>query len=76
MPCMHVLANIYHAHVVWQIKKDLKFYSFNVVNKRDKPHVQVGHKGKKVTFAPEEISAMILGEMKRTAEVYIQLQIK
>ena len=52
-----------------QIKKDLKFYSFNVVNKRDKPHVQVKHKGKKVTFAPEEISAMILGEMKRTAEV-------
>ena len=52
-----------------QIKKDLKFYSFNVVNKRDKPHVQVKHKGKKVTFAPEEISAMILSEMKRTAEV-------
>ena len=68
-PCLMNSVDIVANFVACQIKKDLKFYSFDVVNKGDKPHVQVKHKRKKVTFAPEEISAMILGEMKKTAEV-------
>lgn len=40
-------------------------------NKNDKPHIQLMVDGKQTLFAPEEISAMILGKMKETAEAYL-----
>jgi len=54
------------------VKKDRKLWPFNVISKDDKPYVQVMFKGKKKeTFSPEEISAMVLGYMKETAENYL-----
>jgi len=53
------------------VQHDIKFYPFKVINKNNKPiiEVQVGSESK--TFTPEEISAMILIKMKETAEAYL-----
>lgn len=54
------------------VQNDIKFFPFKVVEKNAKPHitVDVGSSGAK-TFTPEEISAMVLGKMKETAEAYL-----
>jgi len=54
------------------VQHDIKFYPFKVVEKSSKPHVKVetGSQGER-TFTPEEISAMVLGKMKETAEAYL-----
>ena len=43
--------------------------SYDVVDKKGKPYVQVEVAGDKKVFSPEEISAMILGKMKETAGI-------
>lgn len=53
------------------VQRDIKLYPFKVVKKGDKPVLQVEYKGEKRTFTPEEISAMVLGKMKETAEAYL-----
>jgi len=54
------------------VQNDIKFYPFKVIEKSSKPHIKIdtGSQGEK-TFAPEEISAMVLGKMKETAEAYL-----
>merc|ERR1719220_1117164 len=54
------------------VQADIKFYPFKVIEKMSKPHVKVetGSQGER-TFTPEEISAMVLGKMKETAEAYL-----
>lgn len=43
-----------------------------VTEKKSKPHIQVDIGGGQMkTFAPEEISAMVLTKMKETAEAYL-----
>jgi heat shock protein 5 len=41
------------------------------VKKNDKPSIQVQVDGQTKTFTPEEISAMVLGKMRETAESYL-----
>ncbi|GAA98880.1 uncharacterized protein L969DRAFT_88921 [Mixia osmundae IAM 14324] len=53
------------------VQKDMKHYPFKVVDKAGKPNIQVKVAGETRTFTPEEISAMILGKMKETAEAYL-----
>lgn len=53
------------------IEQDKKYYPFKVVNKAGKPAIQVEYKGETKVFSPEEISAMILANMKETAEAFI-----
>jgi len=53
------------------VQSDKKFFPFAMVEQKSKPHVQVSVNGKKETFAPEEISAMVLTKMKDTAETYL-----
>jgi heat shock protein 5 len=53
------------------VQSDKKFFPFALVEQKGKPHVQVTVNGKKETFAPEEISAMVLTKMKDTAETYL-----
>jgi len=58
------------------IQHDIKFFPFGTLEKNTKPHIQVDVNGKKTTFAPEEISAMVLTKMKETAEAYIGKEVK
>lgn len=58
------------------VQSDMKLWPYKVVNKEGKPHVQVEFKGETKTFSPEEISAMILGKMKSSAEAYLGHEVK
>jgi heat shock protein 5 len=53
------------------IKKDMKHFPFGVVDRGGKPVISVEYKGEDREFTPEEISAMVLGKMKETAEAYL-----
>jgi len=53
------------------VQNDIKFYPFKVIDKSSKPNVQVETSQGTKTFAPEEISAMVLVKMKETAEAYL-----
>jgi len=58
------------------VQSDKKLFPFEIVNKEDKPYVQVILDGKKRQFAPEEVSAMILVKMKEIAEAYLGAEVK
>merc|ERR1711887_405348 len=53
------------------VQNDIKFYPFKVIEKNSKPNVKVETSQGVKTFAPEEISAMVLVKMKETAEAYL-----
>jgi len=53
------------------VQSDKKFFPFELVEKKTKPQIQVDVGGKKQSFTPEEISAMVLGKMKKTAEEFL-----
>nr|CAH8825173.1 unnamed protein product [Trichobilharzia regenti] len=53
------------------VQDDIKHYPFKVVNKKNKPYVEVKVGADTKSFAPEEISAMVLGKMKESAEAYL-----
>ena len=54
-----------------KVQSDLKHLSYSVLDKDNKPMIQVEFKGEKKLFAPEEISSMVLGKMKEIAEAYL-----
>tara|TARA_B110000037_G_C17116112_1_gene503790 strand:+ start:274 stop:888 length:615 start_codon:yes stop_codon:yes gene_type:complete len=54
------------------VQNDMKHFSYKVVDKGgDKPGIKVNFKGEDKVFSPEEISAMVLGEMRSIAEGYL-----
>ncbi|VDN25722.1 unnamed protein product, partial [Gongylonema pulchrum] len=53
------------------VKKDMEHWPFEVLDNNNKPMVRVSIGDAKKTFAPEEISAMVLTKMKEIAEAYI-----
>merc|ERR1712093_810069 len=59
------------------VKSDLKLWPFTLKSgSQDRPVIEVMYKGEKRTFFPEEISSMVLGKMKETAEAYIGQTVK
>jgi len=58
------------------VQADMKLWPFKITNKNSKPHVQVSVGNDKKEFAPEEISAMVLGKMKEIAESYLGYEVK
>ncbi|CAN1274890.1 Luminal-binding protein, partial [Linum perenne] len=56
-----------------EIQRDMKYLPYTVVNRDGKAYVELEVKpGEEVkAFSPEEISAMVLGKMKETAESYL-----
>ncbi|KAI0799842.1 heat shock protein 70 family [Irpex lacteus] len=54
-----------------EVIRDQKHWPFKIVKKNDKPAIQVSYRGENRQFTPEEISAMVLGKMKETAEAYL-----
>jgi len=58
------------------VQNDIKYYPFKVVNKNSKPHIQASTAEGDKSFAPEEISAMVLGKMREIAEEYLGKKVK
>ena len=53
------------------VQTDIKHWPFRVINHGGKPKIQIEYKGEIKTFAPEEISSMVLVKMRGTAEAYL-----
>lgn len=49
------------------VQKMIELSTYEIVNKNNKPYVRIDGKD----YSPEQISSMILGEMKKTAEDYL-----
>ena len=45
--------------------------SFDIENENDTPVIVIDHKNKKERFVPEQISALVLSEVKTQAEKYL-----
>jgi L1 cell adhesion molecule like protein len=53
------------------VQKEIPHYSFKVVDKNEKPYISVNINNEDKVFSPEEISSMVLSDMKKTAESYL-----
>jgi len=58
------------------VKKDMVNWPFNVIEKDEKPYIQVQYQNEQRDFSPEEISSMVLIKMKETAEAYLGKTVK
>jgi L1 cell adhesion molecule like protein len=54
-----------------KVQNDIKRFQYNVINEDGKPYIDVCVHGERKKFSPEEISSMILIQMKETAEMYL-----
>jgi endoplasmic reticulum chaperone BiP len=53
------------------VEKDISHWPFKVIGKNNKPVIVVNVNNEEKQFAPEEISAMVLGKMREIAEAYL-----
>ena len=53
------------------VQDDMKHWPFKVVSEGGKPKIRAEYKGESKTFAPEELSSMVLTKMKETAESFL-----
>ena len=59
------------------VQKDMKYWPFGLKpDENDKPLIEVTYKGEKKVFRPEEISAMVLHEMREISEAYLGQTVK
>lgn len=58
------------------VQSDMKHWPFKVTDVGGNPQISVSYKGENKKFTPEEISAMVLGEMKQIAEKYLGRPVK
>jgi len=58
------------------VQADKKLVPYEIVSDNGKPAIEVVVGGETQKFAPEEVSAMILGKMKTTAETFLGKEIK
>lgn len=54
-----------------EVQADMKHWPFKVIEKGNKPAIEVEFKGETKQFIPEEISSMVLVKMRETAEAYL-----
>ena len=54
-----------------EVQGDMKHFPFKLIDVNGKPQIQVEFKGETKNFTPEQISSMVLGKMKETAESYL-----
>ena len=52
-------------------QSDMKHFSYDVIDRDNKPYIQVDFRGETKVFSPEEIGSMILVKMKETAEAFL-----
>ncbi|XP_077967476.1 heat shock cognate 71 kDa protein-like isoform X2 [Styela clava] len=53
------------------VQADMKLWGFSVIEDNNKPKISVVHGHKRTFFHPEQVSAMVLEEMKNTAEAFL-----
>ena len=53
------------------VQSDMKHFPFTLKGKNDNPFVHVSEGGKDKSYAPEELSAMVLSKMKEIAEKFV-----
>ncbi|CAF3916153.1 unnamed protein product, partial [Rotaria sp. Silwood1] len=53
------------------VQQDIKHFPFKVIEKNSKPIIEINTGKQEKLFTPEEISAMVLGKMRETAEAYL-----
>jgi len=53
------------------VQGDMKHWPFAVESDGGKPVIVVDYKGEKQKFRPEQVSSMVLGKMRETAEAYL-----
>ena len=58
------------------LQNDMKFLPYKIINSGGKPKIQTTVNGKKTSYVPEQISAMVLQKMKSIAENYLGMEIK
>jgi L1 cell adhesion molecule like protein len=59
------------------VVSDRKLWPFDVSKDQNgKPKMEANYKGEQKSYYPEEVSAMILGKMKETAEAYLGFGVK
>ena len=58
------------------LQKDIATFPFKVVNKDNKPMIEVTYKNEVKLVSAEEISAAVLSAMKKTAEDYLGQEVK
>ncbi|CAI5441123.1 unnamed protein product [Caenorhabditis angaria] len=58
------------------VQEDVKLWPFKIVDRGNKPHVEVKVGSEKKQFSPEEVSAMVLSKMKQIAESYLGHEVK
>jgi len=56
------------------VQKDMKLFPFKIVEREGKPVIRIDNNNKE--YQAEEISAMVLGKMKETAEAFLGKDIK
>lgn len=54
------------------VQRDVKNWPFKLKNVNNTPHVEIEVKGEKKLFLPEQISAMVVGQLKDIAENYLK----
>jgi L1 cell adhesion molecule like protein len=59
-----------------EVQKEIKGFPFSVINKNNKPMIEVDYMCKRKQFAPEEISSMVLLKMKEISEGFLGYEIK
>ena len=60
------------------VQKDIKLWPFKIIkdSSKDKPLIEVEYKGKKEKYYPQQISAMVLGNVKKYVEDFIGKEVK
>ena len=59
-----------------QLQNDTKNFPFKIINKDNKPMIEVNYKNDVKLVSAEEISAAVLSAMKKTAEDYLGQEVK
>lgn len=59
-----------------EVQQDIKTWPFKVLEERGQIKVEVRYKGERKRYCPEEISAMILENLKNTAETFLEMEVR
>ena len=58
------------------VQSDLKYLTYDIIEKNNKPVIKVNYKNEEKFYTPEEISSMVLVKMKEIAESYLGEEVK